>query len=259
MSFPGAVSAMLMIVALLAMLGTTQAGEKAERVYEMRTYYAPEGRLDDLHARFRNHTVKLFEKHGITNVGYWTPIDNVDNKLVFVLSFPSREAAKKSWADFRADPAWQAVVKQSEANGPIVAKAESVYLKATDYSPEPKPAATGDRIFEMRTYITTPGNLDNLNARFRNHTVKLFEKHGMTNIAYWVPLKGEKGADDLLVYFLSHKSLDAAKESFTAFRSDPAWKAALKASEEKAGGPLTVPKTGVTSVMMKATDYSPIR
>jgi serine/threonine protein kinase len=236
-----------------------EAGKDAERVYQMRTYYAHEGRLDDLHARFRILTVKLFAKHGISSIGYWTPIDNKDNKLVHVLAFPSREAAMKAWAAFGADRAWKAVKKKTAAKGPIVAKTESIFLKATDYSPIPKPAAIGDRIFELRIYTATPKNLDSLNARFRNHTMKLFEKHGMTNIGYWVPLEGEKGADDTLIYFLAHKSVDAARQSFAAFRDDPAWKAALKASEEKAGGPLTVPKTGVTSVMMKATDYSPLR
>ena len=81
----------------------------------------------------------------------------------------------------------------------------------------------------------------------------------MTNIAYWVPLAGENGAEDTLIYILSHKSVDAAKQSFAAFRDDPAWKAALEESEKKAGGPLTVPKTGVRSVFLKATDYSAIR
>jgi NIPSNAP len=258
MNFSGAV-ALLMTVALVAMLGAAPAGEKADRVYELRTYYAPVGRLGDLQARFRNHTLKLFEKHGMTNIGYWTPIANKDNQLIYMLAHPSRAAATKAWAAFQADPAWAAVRQETEAKGPIVANVESVFLKATDYSPEPKPAATGERVFELRTYLATPKNLDNLNARFRNHTVKLFENHGMTNIGYWVPLKGEKGADDVLVYMLAHKSVDAAKQSFAAFRDDPAWKAALKASEENAGGPLTVPKIGVKSVMMKATDYSPMR
>lgn len=247
-----------MAVGVLGVAGAV-AGENPERVYEMRTYWSPKGRLDDLHARFRNHTVKLFEKHGMTNVGYWVPIDNKDNKLVYILSYPSRAAAKKSWEAFAADPEWIAVRKTTEANGPIVAKVESLFLAKTDYSPEPKPATVGDRVFEFRHYTATPKNLDHLNARFRGHTVKLFEKHGMTNIAYWVPLAGEKGADDTLVYFLSHKSVDAAKASFDGFRNDPAWKSALKASEEKAGGTLTVPKTGVRSVFMQATDYSPIR
>ena len=119
--------------------------------------------------------------------------------------------------------------------------------------------AASTRVFELRTYTCNEGKLDALNARFRDHTTKIFKKHGMTNIGYWVPLKGEKGADDVLVYFLAHKSVEAAKQSFAAFRDDPAWKAALKASEENAGGPLTMPKIGVKSVMMKATDYSPIR
>lgn len=258
MNLSGAVAVVLALV-LVAMFGATQAGEKNERVYEMRTYYAKSGKLDDLQARFRDHTTKLFEKHGMTNIGYWTPIDNKDNKLVYILAYPNQEAATKSWDAFKADPDWNAARKKSEENGPLIAKIESVYLKATDYSPTPSPAATGDRIFELRTYTTTPKNLDNLNARFRDHTVKLFEKHGMTNIGYWVPVAGAKGADDTLIYFLSHKSVDAAKQSFDAFRQDPAWKAALKASEEKAGGPLTMPKIGVKSEMMKATDYSPIR
>lgn len=249
----------LAALTLAAGFSMAQSDDKTERVYEMRTYYAAPGRLDDLHARFRNHTTKLFEKHGMTNVGYWTPIDNPDDKLVYVLSFPSRDAAKKAWEAFINDPDWKAAKKASEEKGPLVKKFESVYLKPTDYSPDPKPAATGDRIFELRTYTTTPKNLDNLNARFRNHTVKLFEKHGMTNVAYWVPVAGAQGADDTLIYILSHKSVDAAKKSFGAFRDDPAWKAALKESEEKAGGTLTVPKTGVRSVFMKATDYSAIR
>ena len=143
--------------ATLAM-GTTMAqnADKSERVYEMRTYYAPEGRLDDLHARFRNHTVKLFEKHGMTNIGYWVPIDNKENKLVYILAYPSREAAKKSWAAFGGDPAWKAVKKETEAKGPIVAKVESLYLNITDYSPEPKAAATGDRIHSINKSIRVP-------------------------------------------------------------------------------------------------------
>jgi hypothetical protein len=245
-----------MAIGLLG-LSAAESGEKSERVYEMRTYWSPEGRLDDLNARFRNHTVKLFEKHGMTNVGYWVPIDNKENKLVYILSHSSREAAKKSWSAFVADPDWKAVVKATEAKGKIVAKVESVFMKATDYSPEPKPAA-GERVFELRTYTASPKNLDNLNARFRNHTLKLFEKHGMTNLGYWAPVAGQKGADDTLIYLLAHKSEDAAKQSFAAFRDDPAWKSAREASEKNAGGSLTA-KDGVKSVFMKATDYSPMK
>ena len=110
---------------------------KDSRVFEMRTYYAAPGKLEDLQARFRNHTTKLFEKHGMTNIGYWVPADppNSENTLVYIIAHKDREAAKKSWADFRADPAWQAVVKESQKDGPLTTKVESVFLNPADYSP----------------------------------------------------------------------------------------------------------------------------
>lgn len=248
----------LVLAVALGMAAVCAAAEQEKRVFELRTYFSPAGRLDDLHARFRNHTLKLFEKHGMTNLGYWVPIDNTDNRLVYLLAYPSRQAREASWKAFFADPDWQEVRKKTEANGPIVDKVESVLLGPTDYSPEVKPAAVGERVFELRTYTASPGNLGNLNARFRDHTLKLFEKHGMTNVGYWNPLEGQPGAGETLVYMLAHQSVDAAKASFDAFRQDADWLAARKASEEKAGGSLTV-KDGVKSVFMKATDYSPMR
>ena len=112
---------------------------KDSRVFEMRTYYAAPGKLEDLQARFRNHTVKLFEKHGMTNIGYWVPVDEktgqpTGNTLVYILAFPSLEARQKSWDGFRADPAWDAARNESEKNGKLLEKIDSVFLKATDYS-----------------------------------------------------------------------------------------------------------------------------
>lgn len=252
-------SAMILSLAMSAVAAADlPAADPAERIYEMRIYYAPAGKLDALNARFRDHTVKLFEKHGMTNIGYWVPLDNPDNQLIYILAYPSREAREKSWKTFNADPDWQTARKASEADGALVAKVEAVFLTPTSYSPVINTPGKGDHVFELRTYTASPGNLDALHARFRDHTLKLFAKHGMTNIGYWTPIKGQKGADDTLIYILAHKSVDAAKASFDAFRSDPDWIAARKASEEKAGGSLTV-KDGVKSVFMKATDYSPIK
>jgi hypothetical protein len=247
--------ATITFLVVLLCQGTAVAADKEKTVYELRTYYAAAGKLEALHARFRDHTIKLFVKHGMTNVGYWVPVDNPDSKLIYLLGHPSREAAAKAWQGFIADPEWKKVQKETEANGKIVAKIETVFLTATDYSPAIKPVPAGGRVFELRTYTAAPGKLDNLNARFRNHTMKLFEKHGITNVGYWVPTKDQKGADNTLIYMLAHNSVDAAKASFDAFRKDPAWVAARKASEEKAGGSLTV-KDGVKSVFLKATDYS---
>jgi len=229
------------------------------RCYELRTYYAAPGKLDELHARFRDHTCKLFVKHGMANIGYWVPLENHDDKLIFQLAYPSREAREKSWKEFMADPDWQRAYKASEANGTLVKKAESIFLTATDYSPpEDKYSGSEPRVFELRTYKAAPGKLGDLNARFRDHTCKLFEKHGITNVGYGVPMDKDKGADDTLIYMLAHKSKEVAAESWKAFGSDPDWKKAKAASEEKAGGPLTA-KDGVKSVYLKATDYSPMK
>ena len=110
--------------------------EGQARVFELRTYTANEGKLDVLQARFRNHTLKLFEKHGMTNIGYWVPEDAplAPNTLVYIIAHPSREAAKKNWAEFRGDPEWQKVKAESEAAGQLVSKIDSVYMRATDYS-----------------------------------------------------------------------------------------------------------------------------
>lgn len=113
------------------------SAQSSSRVFELRTYTAPEGKLADLHARFREHTRRIFEKHGMTNVIYLAPTDAPlsQNTLVYLLAHESREAAKKSWAEFAADPEWKKVSAESQVNGPIVSKVESVFLQATDYSP----------------------------------------------------------------------------------------------------------------------------
>ena len=107
------------------------------RLFEMRTYVANDGKMDDLHKRFREHTNKLFVKHGMELVGYWTPVEGAEaaNTLVYILAYPNREAREKSWKAFMADPDWQAAYKASHAAGPLVKKVESKFLTPTDYSP----------------------------------------------------------------------------------------------------------------------------
>jgi hypothetical protein len=106
-------------------------------VFELRTYTSPEGKLSDLLARFRNDTMRIFEKHGMENVGYWVPTDTPasGNTLIYILAHDSRDAATKSWAAFREDPEWRAVAERTQANGAIVSQVQSVFLEATDFSP----------------------------------------------------------------------------------------------------------------------------
>ena len=155
------------------------------------------------------------------------------------------------------DPEWKAAHAASEKDGKLVEKATETFLTTTDYSPalDTKPGKAG-RVFELRTYTATANNLPHLDARFRDHTVKLFGKYGMTNLIYWHRAEGQPQADRMLVYLLGHDSVDAAKASFDSFRQDPDWVTARKASEEKAGGSLTEAKDGVLSEFLVPTDYS---
>ncbi len=124
-------------LALAVGFGAGHMNANASRVYELRTYTAAEGKLEALHARFRNHTLKLFEKHGMKNVAYWAPTEEPlrSNTLIYVLSHESREAARKSWDAFRADPEWIKARDASEVNGKLAAKVESVFMETTSYSP----------------------------------------------------------------------------------------------------------------------------
>ena len=118
--------------------GIAGSGLSTTPVYELRIYHTYEGKLDDLLRRFREHTCKLFEKHGIKNVAYWTPTDEPlkGKTLVYVIAHPSREAAAVNWKAFGDDPEWQSVRDKSEANGKLVEKIDSTYLVMTDFSPK---------------------------------------------------------------------------------------------------------------------------
>jgi hypothetical protein len=133
------VAAGLAVVALLGYSAHGTQGDKKvdTRVFEMRTYYANPGKMEALHARFRNHTNKLFVKHGMTLIGYWSPIDakQAEEKMIYILAYPSKEAAEKSWKAFREDPDWKKARADSEKDGGLVKKVESVFLNPTDYSP----------------------------------------------------------------------------------------------------------------------------
>ncbi len=227
-------------------------------VYELRTYTTNDGKLDDLNTRFRDHTVRLFKRHGMRSVGYWVPADEPQSKntLVYILRHKSREAAKKSWKAFLADPDWRAAYKKSEADGRILAKRpESKYMNLTDYSPSSsRDKTSSEAVFELRIYKTNEGKLDNLNARFRDHTVKLFKRHGMKSVSYWTPAD-EPDSQNTLIYVLRHQSREAAKKSWDSFRNDPQWKKVARESQKDGRFLSSSPQ----STYMKATDYSAIR
>ena len=129
---------MSVIVAGSGLLLSAHAADEKPKgqgmLYELRTYYTPEGKLDALNDRFRQHTMKLFEKHGMKNIMYWTPTDK-PNTLIYVLAHKDKAAADASWDAFRNDPEWKKVAEETQRNGKLVDKVESVYMHLTDYSP----------------------------------------------------------------------------------------------------------------------------
>lgn len=116
------------------MVATTARAE--DRVYELRTYTCNEGKLEALKARFRDHTITIFNRHHMTSIGYWVPADpeKSKNTLIYILQHPSMEAAKKNWDEFRNDPEWKKVAADSEKDGKIVNHVDSVYMTPTDFS-----------------------------------------------------------------------------------------------------------------------------
>jgi hypothetical protein len=252
---------LLLLFPLLAMMGrvTAEEGKAKPGCFELRIYHAAEGKLDALKKRFSDHTTKLFVRHGMTNLAYWTPVENPDHLLVYLLSYPDLAAREASWKAFQADPDWVSAKAESEKSGTLVTKVDSRFLALTDFSPAMESPVDGaPHTFEMRTYTATAANLPKLLDRFRNHTLELFTKHGMKHFGYFTPLPGKPGAEDTLVYFLIHNSVESRNASFAAFVGDPDWIKAKSASESAAGGPLTVPD-GVKSVLLEATDFSPVR
>jgi hypothetical protein len=242
----------------VAAAGLSAVGISAP-VYELRTYTAAPGRGADVVARFREHTTRIFERHGMVNVGYWVAADAKDgggDKLVYLLSHQSRDAAKASWKAFSADPEWKDVAKRTTANGQIVSKVESVFLESADFA-RPMDSGNGKggpRVFELRTYTAAEGKLAGLDARFRDHTIGIFARHGMTNLGYFHPTDADKGAGRTLVYFLAYPSREAAAAAWKAFRDDPEWVKVRTASEQ--GGKLT---SKVESIYLNPTDFSKVR
>lgn len=127
------ICALFTLVSIFAVTPALAADETT--VFELRVYTSPPGKMPNLLARFKNHTTRIFERHGMINVGYWLPVEQKeDDKIYYLLKHKSRTAAEASWKAFGADPEWIKVSTESEANGPIVSHVESTFLTSTEFS-----------------------------------------------------------------------------------------------------------------------------
>lgn len=233
-----------------------QPEQKEPRYYEIQIHYAEPGRLRYLQNRYRQFALPLYRKHNIQVEGFWSPLDPKDERIISILSYYNKTTWLRSTKDFLRDPRWKKGIEDSESVGPLENHTEKHFLGLTDFSSVKFPRSNSkERVFELRMYSATAGKLPNLLERFRNHTCKLFEKYGMTNLWYWTVVDAYP-PQETLIYFLAHPSQEAGLKAFTDFRNDPEWIKVRKDSEDKAGGSLT---TKVESLYLKPLDFSPIK
>lgn len=270
-------------IATIAMNAISQ--DSSSNIFELRSYVSEPGRQADVLKLIEGGGMTFMKKHQLNLVATWVPTDAKDERVFTLVSHQNKASGDASWTAFQNDPAWKEVVQKSTVNGKKPVKSiERVFMSVNDYSPSLNLKPAGDRVFELRTYIASKGNLAGLNARFRNHTLKLFEKYGMTNIMYWSALEGEPltcgklleavspigkadakidvnapAAGNSLIYFITHASEEAAKDSFGKFRVDPVWEKVRSESEANAGGMSLTADGGVKSLFLKATSFSPLK
>jgi hypothetical protein len=231
-------------------------------LYELRVYHAAEGRLADLNARVRDHEAPLFRKHGMTPLAFFTPVvrpgQPADHRLYYILGYKDRAARDEAWRAFSADPAWTKAYKDSQANGSLTTPdgIANIFLSPAEYFPamETRPARA-KRTFELRTYTANPGKLENIHNRFKNDTIRIFKKHGMTNIMYWRPGAGQPDYAGKMVYLMAYPGLAARDQAWRDFAADPEWQAVAAASQPD--GPLL--KGAPDSILLEPTPYSPLK
>ena len=215
-------------------------------LYELRMYHTVPGRLPALHDRFANHTMRLFKKHGIGMLGFWTDEIGETNKLTYMVTFGNMAEREARQGALVADPEWNKVRAESVKDGPIVDRRYSRLMKPTPYSPEPQ---IRSEIQELRIYQPMPEKLPDLHARFANLLSRYFKKYGMEEVGYWTD---EVGAGTELVYMLDYPNLEHREKSWAAFRADPERLKAVEESEKH--GPLV---RVARSTILRSTHYSP--
>lgn len=261
-------SSALLMVAVFACTASIAVAddEKKGKLYELRFYVANEGKLPALHDRFRNHTLKLFEKHGIENIVYWDVVkgdkldgDKSSNMLVYIIAHKDKEAHDASWKAFRDDPEWKKAAEESEKDGKLLAENPvAILMTDVEFSPQDE-AANKDsnsepRLFELRQYKDGPARVPFTINRFGSGEVEVFQKAGMQTLKFW-----RASDDSAFIYLLAHKDMDASGKSWDAFMKDfrPFMDTYSKSGK---GPPQDAPKgNGIEVRFLKPTDYSPLK
>jgi len=227
------------------------------RTFELRTYYAAEGKLDALNARFRDHALWLFQKHGMTPVGFWSPEGNPDNKLVFLLAYPSRPARDAAWKSLAADPEWVRARKSSDRSGKLVKYIEEEFLTPTDYSPVATAGRGGEsRTFELRVSTVRATDANRMHDLLRTGGAKELEEQGLTPVGFFTLDTAQPGPDVTLVSLLARTGEPARQRKPV----DPVLLIALgQPAMKPTTGTIAATSDGKKAEVLKPTDYSPLK
>jgi hypothetical protein len=233
--------------------------EEAAVFYELRTYDVMPGKLPALLDRFGSFTTKKWPEYGIRLVGFWTPeVGVTNNQLVYMWAWESFEEREAKMGKWQSSPERAAKWAETERDGQLVKKVNNTLLEPYDFSPmeagETLPPSEGRApyLFELRTYEAVPGRLGDLAARFRDHTVYYFKKHGYRQVAYWKTVIGP--SNQLLIYLLAWESFDERNACDEAFQKDPEKEKAFAAS--LANGPIL---ERATNMLLTPTSFSPMK
>ena len=214
--------------------------------YELRTYFAAPGKMPAL-IRHMEVAAGIFPKHGLNALGYWIDEVGTSNQITYMWMYESEAARHKSLASFRADFDWRShSAEEEKQHGMIVERTHSVLMQATPYSPQPKPFG---KLLELRVYDVVPGKMQALNDRFANHTMGIFNQHGVHSIGYWTEVFG---TSNRLVYMLAYESLAAREKNWGGFLVDKNWQR-IRAETELAG-PIV---SKIHNRLLRPTAYSP--
>ena len=214
-------------------------------VFELRIYAANELRHAHLIKRFREHTDRLFKKHDLRPLGYWTPTDGTPKqrrRFIYILEHESRYAAYQNWVRFSNDREWRAVLDRPEFKGLLSERPESVFMNAPDFSPAASAKPGG--IYELRTDTAKPGK----RAELKRRLPRRFEKHGIKSVGQWTPFDAP-GSSKQLVHLLHHPSREQAEANWEAFDSDAD---SNKAASEFLAAP-------AERIYLQALPFSPLR
>ncbi|MBI4324151.1 MAG: NIPSNAP family protein [Chloroflexi bacterium] len=230
---------------------------EAARYVELRIYDVVPGKLEAVLTRFRNHMDRLYQKHGLTPIGYWVPLEKaLSERFVYLLAAPDKAAFDGSFKALLNDADFSRAYLGSEATqGTAVQRIYSLPLRPGEgvlrLATVP---STTPRVFEVRIYTAVSGKLERLETRWRDSAIPLCVKHGLTHVGYWLSADNERGAGQKLVCLLANDSQEAVAKSLSAFLADDDWISAQKATEQD--GPLG---TKVEAIRLTPTDFSPLR